>query len=152
MKRIAIYILLLAAAVLMPVEGTDVGKLVPVEVIQIYKEADAVVIATDLGESGSGAAAEEAIENLKATTSGIVFLDTAEYLLIDESASEEVIQLKAYLKPSVRVCYAAGETDLNEAAAYLNVHKPRIKLKTYETGTAAELLMVENGRMILKEK
>ena len=49
MKRIVVYILSLAAAMMVPLEGTDVGKLHPVELVQIYKEGDLVVIVTDTG-------------------------------------------------------------------------------------------------------
>ena len=76
MKKIIVYLLLLAAVLLLPVQGTDVGKLLPVEVLQIYKEEDSVVLTTDVGASGVGATVDAAIENLKATAAGIIFLDT----------------------------------------------------------------------------
>ena len=152
MKRIAIYIALLAAALLMPVNGTDVGKLVPVEVLQLYKDGDAVVISTDLGNTGTGTTVETAIENLKNTTAGIIFLDTADFLLVDETAQEEAGALKSYLKPSARVCRTAGVIELKEAASYLAVHKPRQKLKTYEYASVTQILTKENDRMLLKEK
>jgi len=152
MKKIVIYTILLAAALLIPVKGTDVGKLVPVEVIQIYKEGDVGGIATDLGESGVGTSVKEAVENLKATTSGIIFMDTADFLLIDVNAKEEAIVLKDYLKPSVRVCFLDGEIDLEKTAAFLNVHRPATKLENYGQEELKDILTTENERMILKEK
>lgn len=151
MKKIIIYSLLLGATFLSPLQGEDVGKLLPVELIQIYKEADSVVIATDDGAGGTGATVRDAIGNLKATTAGVIFLDTADYLLVDETAAEEVTVLTEYLKPSVRVCASVGEIDLKEAAAFLKVHRPQIKLSAYDGGQNTEVLTVENGRLILKE-
>lgn len=151
MKKIIWYCLLLGAAFLVPVQGTDVGKLLPVELIQIYKEADTVVIATDAGPSGSGATVDAAVEDMKATAAGIVFLDTADHLLIRDLTDEEVQTLKNHLKPSVRVCGQIGEIDPEEASAFLRVHKPRLKMKDWKAGENAQTLTAENGRLTLKE-
>ena len=151
MKKIIWYCLLLGAAFLVPVQGTDVGKLLPVELIQIYKEADTVVIATDAGPTGSGTTVDEAVADMKATASGIVFLDTADHLLVKDLTEEEIDALEKYLKPSVRVCAQIGQIDPEEASAFLRVHKPKRQLKDWEEGNRAQVLTVENGRMILKE-
>ena len=37
MRKIILYCLLLGAAILLPVQGTDVGKLLPVELIGVYR-------------------------------------------------------------------------------------------------------------------
>jgi len=151
MKKIIWYCLLLGAVFLVPVQGTDVGKLLPVELIQIYKEADTVVIATDAGPTGSGTTVDEAVADMKATAAGIVFLDTADHLLVKDLTEEEIEVLEKYLKPSVRVCAQIGQLDPEEAAAFLRVHKPKRQLKDREDGNIAQVLTVENGRMILKE-
>lgn len=151
MKKIILYAALLGAALVLPVQGTDVGKLIPVELLRIYKEGNAVVIATDLGETGTGATVEKAIENLKSTAAGIIFLDTADYLLVDGSARAEGTALKKYLKSSVRVCISTAELDMEKAAAYLSTHKPETKLRDYEHDGTYAVLTMENGRMILKE-
>ena len=152
MRKIVIYILLLAAALLLPVDGTDVGKLVPVEVVHLYKEGGALVLSTDLGETGVGATVREAVSNLKETTAGIIFLDTANYLIVDKAAEQEVLQMQEYLKSSVRVCVCDGKMDLDGTAAFLNVHRPSVKLKAYNAAETTQLLTKENGRLILKEK
>lgn len=149
MKRIVIYILALAAALLVPLRGTDVGKLQPVGLVQLYKEDKTVVIVTDTGDSGRGDTAKAAFENLEATTSGIIFLDTADYLLISKSAIDEIVGLKAYLKPSVRVCLAEADIDPVQAAEYLAVHRPVIKLKDHSDLVNSGTLSMENGRLIM---
>lgn len=151
MKKIVLYAVLLGATLLVPVQGTDVGKLIPVELLWIYKEDDAVVIDTDLGESGTGATVASAIENLKSTTAGIIFLDTADYLLVDDGARVEGAALGNYLKSSVRVCISEGEIDVKRAAKLLSAHKPETKLRDYDSNGKYDVLKIENGKMILKE-
>lgn len=151
MKKILIYMLLLGAAVLMPIQGEDVGKLLPVEVVGIYKTEDTVVLVTDVEATGEGDTVEAAIKNMKATTSGIIFLDTADYLLIDETAKEEAVALSEYLKPAVRVAVTEGSIDLKEAASFLSVHKPETKMKAYQHTGKTDILAEENGKLILKE-
>ena len=151
MRKIAVYILILGAAVAIPIRGTDVGRLHPVELIQIYKVGEQVSIVTDTGASGQGINAGEAIEDLKATTSGIVFLDTAEYLLVDGSAMEEITQMRNYLKRSVRVCESRGQIDTEVASGFLASHKPALRLEDAQNTGSLPVLSIENGKMILKE-
>lgn len=143
--------MLLGAALLIPVERTDVGKLIPVEVVHMYKEGNHIVIATDTGESGTGKTVDAAVENLKSTAAGIIYLDTARYLLAEENVREELITISAYLKPSVRVCTARRYVDIEKAAAYLDVHPPKQRLGELRSGRNTEKLHIENGKMILKE-
>lgn len=153
MKRIVVYILSLAVAMMVPLEGTDVGKLQPVELVQIYKEGDMVVIVTDTGNSGRGGGVEAAFKNLEETTAGIIFLDTADYLLVSESAITEASVLQNYLKSDVRVCKAEKGIDLVQAAEFLAVHPPHVKLKEYDSLLNAGTLEQENGRLKMsKEK
>ena len=152
MKRIVVYILSLAAAMMVPLEGTDVGKLQPVELVQIYKEGDLVVIVTDTGDSGQGHGVEAAFEDLEETTAGIIFLDTADYLLVSESAIGEVPALQNYLKSDVRVCKAEKGIDLVQAAEFLKVHPPRVKLKEPDSVRNAQTLTQENDRVKLSDE
>ena len=150
MKKILLYILLLGAALILPVEGTDVGKLLPVELVQLDKMGDTVVISTDAGATGTGETVKAAIRDMEKTAAGIVFLDTADYLLVTESAMEEVESIKEHLKPSVRVCIQHVEMNLKDAAAYLSVHKPEHQLRSCQDPQSLQILTEENGKVILK--
>ena len=150
MKRIVIYILALAAALLVPLRGTDVGKLLPVGLIQLYKEGENIVIVTDTGDSGSGSSVQAAFLNLEETTAGVVFLDTADYLLVSRSAEDAVPTLKDYLKPTVRVCYAEADIDPVQAAEFLEVHRPAVRLKEHGMQNNVQTLSSVNGRLILR--
>ena len=150
MKKILLYILLLGAALIIPVEGTDVGKLLPVELVQLDKMGDTVVISTDAGATGTGETVKAAIRDMEKTAAGIVFLDTADYLLVTESAMEEVESIKEQLKPSVRVCIQHVEMNLKDAAAYLSVHKPEHQLRSCQDPQSLQILTEESGKVILK--
>ncbi len=152
MKKIVVYAALLAAALLLPSKGTDVGKLLPVEVLAVDQKDGWVVLETDTQDAGMGRTVKEAVENLKETTAGIVFLDTADYLLVSPQAADAVEALRPYLKKSVRLCTVEGQADLEAAAAFLAVHPPRTRLKAYRDGMNLQTLRCENGRMILTEK
>ena len=151
MKRILIYALLLGSVLLLTVKGTDVGELVPVELVYVYKEGQLVKIVTDQGEMGAGVTVGQAMENLKETTPGIVFLDTADFLLIDQNARDEINAIKPHLKPTTRVCVLDAEVDLKQAAGYLRIHKPALKLGRVEMKSRLEILRVEAGRFILNK-
>lgn len=150
MKRTVIYIALLAASIMLPNHGMDIAKLKPVGLIQIYKEGGNVFIVTDTGDSGHGETVDAAFENLEETTSGVIFLDTADYLLISRSAIYDAEILGKYLKPTIDVCIAGKEIDPIQAAEYLAVHHPKVEMKDKDALRTAQTLLQENGRLILK--
>ena len=149
MKRILIYIIALAALKLAPVKGTDIGSLHPVEVILICRDGNDVLINTDTGDWGRGTDGFSALKNLKETTAGTIYLDTAEYLLIEEGTEEIAEQLRPNLKKTVRICMAEKKVDLKEAAAFLPVHSNLPKLKGWSSGDELLKLTVVEKRLKL---
>ena len=127
MKRI-LYLLLLVAAVLAAPKGTDVGKLQPIEIVMVSARDNMVIMETDTEDYGKGVTVEEALEDLRERSQGIVLLDTAEYLLLERGAERYLEELKDMLKGNVRVCYVSGEIDLREVSQYLNIHRPKTRL------------------------
>lgn len=152
MKRIVIYIATLGLLTLAPVKSADIGTLRPVEVVMVYRQGNAVVLATDTADAGQGADALAALENLKATTPGTIYLDTAEYLLIAEGAEDAAEQLKPVLKKSVGVCMADSATDLKAAAKYLPVHGDLPRLKNWKAGDKIPHLRAAGERLLLTGK
>ncbi len=150
MKRIIIYIAVLLAVIQLPVGGMDVGKLKPVGLIQIYKEGETVFVVTDTGDAGEGKTVDAAFENLEETTAGVIFLDTADYLLIGRTAIYDAEGLARYLKPTIDVCIAGKEIDPVQAAEHLAVHHPRVELKDKNAIQRAQTLVAQNGRLVLK--
>ncbi len=151
MKRIIIYIAALALLTFAPVKGAELGKMHPVEVVLVSRQGNSLVLSTDTGDAGQGIDVLSALENLKATTSGIIYLDTTEYLLLTEGAEDAAQQLKSYLKKSVRVCMADSAVDLKEAAKFLPVHGDLPKLKEWKTEDKLPYLRTEGKRLLLTE-
>lgn len=152
MRRSLIYIILIVAAMLVPAERLDVGKLQPMKLVYISNDANGVRLETDTGDSGTGETVEKAFRNLKETTPGIIFLDTADYLLVNKGAEDLIDDMNVYLKEDVRICCTEDIVDLTAAAEYLTVHEPQIKLRDWKYARSTEWLAVENDRMKIVEK
>lgn len=149
--KLILYGILIAAALLVPKRPLELGKLKPVEVIRIEQVGEQFVVETDTGDSGRGATVSQAVWNLRETTAGTVYMDTAEYVLLP--ADERVlVQIAPHLRGSVRLCHWQGEIKLEETGKYLDVHKPSVMLKQYKMGMPLQILKGENGRLHLQEK
>ncbi len=144
------YLAALAAALLWPGERTDVAKLQPVEVVCLYEQQGMVTLETDTGDLGRGVSAEAALRDLENSTPGIVYLDTAAFLVVDELGNTLISEIKPYLKDKVRVCQMEEKPDLELTAPYLNVHLPRQTLGNWAAETELEMLYWENERLTLK--
>lgn len=147
MKRIILYIIVLAALLVVPAERADVGKLRPVQTVALYKDANEFVIATDTGDLGRGETVQDAFHNLKATTPAIIYLDTADYLLVSEQAVDQLEFLRGKLRRSVEVYQFLGEANLEEVSKYLRVHGNGPSLKQYESGTQLPVLDCREERL-----
>lgn len=147
MKRILLYIAALGL-LLLGDRGTDIGRLRPVEVVQLTEVGNILILKTDTGDWGWGLTVEEAIEKLKETTPGQIYLDTADFLLLGEKTEEYLPQLQNLLKKRTKMAYGVNALDLRDAAAYLRVHSPS---ETIGSGLRpAEKLVLEGGKMNLK--
>lgn len=144
-----VYAAVIAASLLVPLERTDVGKLQPIEVVAIYIENNQITLKTELGDMGKGQTITEALNDMKQTTAGIVYLDTAEYLLVGRNAQTYIPDMNAYLKDNVRICAIEGDMDLKEAAGYLDSHRPSMEIDQWSRNCELEILKVEGGRLIL---
>ena len=152
MKRIIVYAALVAAVLMVSVHGTDVGKLRPVQAISLYEDGGKIVIETDTKDVGVGQTPELALKNLKETTPAVIYLDTADYLLVTENMLEHMDWIRANLKASVRVCRMEEKIDPKAAAEYLKVHKDLPKLKVLKEGENLPILKHFGERIILLEK
>lgn len=120
--RVVLYIVILAILFFVPLERVDVAKLLPIEAVAVYMEEGNVVFETDTEHKGRGADVAKALENLKENTPAVVYLDTAEFLIVSEDAQSHLNALRSYLKPSVKVCIGGARNHVKDAAKYLDVH------------------------------
>lgn len=147
-----IYLLLLAGAAILPGEATDVGKLIPVEVIAVSEDAGTIYIETDTGDKGKGSTFAKAISDMENSASGVIYLDTAEYLILEEGLEPIADSLRRYLKDDVKLCCGAQGIRLEGIAEYLTIHKPEVRLCEVGNGTEIQVIREDNGRFILGEK
>lgn len=131
--RKVIYALLLGALFLAPVERLDVAKLLPIRAVALYMQGERVVLETDTAHLGSGVDALHALDSLKKNTPAVIYLDTAEYLLVSEAAQSYAEQLRGILKPTVKVCVCDAAGKVQEAAKYLDVHGTVTELRRWGT-------------------
>ena len=151
MKRILIYIGILTAVLLVPLECTDVGKLRPVQTVSVFCDGDSYTIAADTGDQGSGTTAMEALNDLKQTTPAIIYLDTAQFLLVGKNADAAVEQLRPFFRKSVEVYSFRGEANLELVSKYLSVHGNGPKLKDWDFGEKLPVLAC-SGAQIMRAK
>ena len=149
--RWLLYSVVLGTALMVPLEKNNVGNLQPMEAVYLKLEGEQVVIRTDTGDQGAGETMTDAVKDLHNTAPGIVYMDTADYLIVNENAKGIIEDAAQYLKPSVRMCMTKEDVDLMYAAKYLNAHKPNVKLCDEENYQNIERLSVENNYLKLKE-
>lgn len=123
--------LILAALMFIPVKRLDIAELEPVEVVYLDKQNEIFLLLTDTGAEGKGNTIESAMEDMKKTTPAVVYLDTAEYLIVSPNALEDFAQMRGYMKDSVRVC-CAENPDMKVAANYLDTHGKLPKISDYK--------------------
>lgn len=127
MKRIVIYVLLVALTVLAPVKRVDVGTLKPVEVVALSKENELLVIRTDTADEGRGTDLRSALADIKQSAIGIVYLETTRYLLYTAEVKTQAKELREDLGKKTKAFLLEGELDLKDAAKYLDVHGKALK-------------------------
>ena len=120
---------LIAAAILsrLPHPAVDIARLDPVRAIYLYMDGAAMTIETDSGDSGSGADLEAAYADLRANAHREIFLDTAEFLLLDPKVPITEA-FDSLLRPDCRVMFTDAPPDLEKAAVYLSQHPPELTL------------------------
>ena len=152
MKRIILYIVILAGVIAAPVKPLNVGSLIPVQVVALREENGWTVIETDTGNRGIGGTAKQALRNLKDTACGDIYLDTAEYLLLGENAADAAEELRSELKRSVQICETAAKVDLAQAAKFLGVHGRLPKLKDWKKDAELPVLSTFGDMLIFLKK
>lgn len=119
--RILLYIVILLLLFMAPVQRLDVAQLEPVQTVAVSVQSGQVMIETDTGQQGSGETVADAVDKLEKATPGVIYLDTAQYLLITEDALFCAEELRPYLRSSTKVCLWDGKSSVNGAALYLRV-------------------------------
>ncbi len=151
MRRWLLYALALAIAfAVSPFTATDVGKLRPVEVVRLTQRGGQVLLQTDTGDEGIGEDVDAALENLKESTAGDIFLETADHLLVEPGCAAWIKPLSMHLRPSCSICWQTGELELEDAAEFLSIHRPQMTLQAWRGGNGKiPSLRIQKERMEL---
>ena len=153
MRRWIVYLMALfitAAVGILPFRGTDVGKLLPVETVRLTKQDDKILLETDTAGYGIGNDIQSALENLKATAMGNVFLDTADYLIVTPGGEDLLLELYAFLRPNCSICIQLGNAEVAKITEFLENHEPELTLQEYRGGLKKiPVMMIVEERMEL---
>ena len=129
--RVIIYIVILGLLLIAPVERLDVAKLEPVQTVAVDVSDGMVVLMTDTGNMGQGKNIKSAVDDLEEKTPGVIYLDTAQYLLVTEGAKQYTRDLEGYLRSSVKVSLWDGEGDVEQAARFLSDSRNLFSLRRW---------------------
>lgn len=147
-----LYMLVLGAmAVLFPGRGTDVGELLPVELVRLRVEDGIYQAATDTGDLGTGPSLADAMEDLREGASGEIFLETADYLLLSEDTKECWDGLKEWFRPGTLVYGAEEAVEPEKTAAYLRSHTGGVPLNRLNRTVKLDRVIQSEGRVRLEE-
>lgn len=127
--RTLLYIVILLSLTAAPVKPLELAKLEPVQTVSVDCAQNQIILQTDTGSKGVGDTVEAAIDDLEEGTPGVIYLDTAQYLLITKDAIPYILGIENYLRNSVRICLWDGKGSLKMADKYLSVRNdlPRLK-------------------------
>ncbi len=131
--KIALYCIIIALVIMAPVTKQDIGDLEPIQAVWLYTQDGDVVLQTDTGDYGAGTTVETAVKDMKENSEGIVYLDTAQFLLVSEQATDRLEDIVAYLKNTVKICLWNGN-QVSSAARYMQAHNVGCKVKEYRKG------------------
>lgn len=119
----------------------------PVEVVYVAQDGGEVLLQTDSDDIGMGTDALTALEDMKQTSPAVIYLDTAQYLLIGPGGEKAAQQLRGVLKDTIRLCKTQEQVDLRSVAKYLPVHGKLPKLSQWKEGEKLPALYLENDRL-----
>ena len=148
MKRWLLYVVALSVIGMSSALGTDIGKLAPVEAVWLTENNGQVYLECDTGDLGCGATIQAALEDMKAAALGTIFLETADYLIVEQGREALLEQAYDLFRPSCKVCVAQSKPDLQSATLFLATHEPQLTLRRYQVEeNELPMLREEEGRL-----
>ena len=106
----------------LPFREYDTARLLPIRTLQAAVTEQGVKIVSEVGE-GEGVTWETAVQDLRDKTSGEVFFDTAEQIILcDRSLTDQVVE-SGLLRPAAQVYYADALRSPEGLNEYLTAHE-----------------------------
>ena len=152
MRRWILYAAILILLVAAPFQKMNISRLSPVQTVWVAEVNGEILLQTAGGAQGIGADIPAALENLNAGAADIVFLETADYLIIETGTEALLEQASLVFRPSCMVCAAASMPELEQATKFLRIHEPVVTLRQWMVEhNALQQLVAEEGRLIWNE-
>lgn len=137
------------AVLLAPSGETEIADLRPVELLSVYQEEGQLCVETDTGDLGKGVDLQTALKDLKATTPGEIFLETADYVMVTAETKAYLPELKKILRPATEIVQMQDRIEVSAAAEFLSVHRPGLSMKDYRSESMLPMLAIKEGRCSL---
>ena len=145
--RIIAYIVCLGTLFFVPLNRIEIADLEPIQAVWMYTENGNIVLETDTDDMGVGVTVEIALSDMKNRSSGVVYLDTAQYLFVSETVLGEIYAIEPYIKQSVHLCKWGGQGSIEEAVKYAKSHNVGLKIKCWDVaGNLPEIPPVNEGK------
>lgn len=133
MKQMAFWLIFAAvvcALGLWPSKAHDAAELLPAQLLLVDASQGEITVSADCGVSGTGARFDEALTDMERRAAGVLFLDTAEYVVLTRRAWYLLPQIapNEALRPSARLVQSEGTVLEGEALAFLQAHEPKLTL------------------------
>lgn len=145
---LAVAVAILTGHSLAPFQGTDVGKLYPVEVLYIEKRNGQFEIWADSAVTGRGTTIADAVYDLHRVTPGNVFLETANYLLLSQNMEVKPEDFWDYLRPACLIYFCEEKPALESVAKLLESHPSGVTLLNWRNGAENFPLLVQEGEAV----
>lgn len=124
---------------LLPFEATDVAQLIPAQTVFIMKDGTQYTVDVGAGVQAVGDTLKHALDALQEQTSGKVFFDTCEQLvlmgdtdgLLPEIAAEEAF------RPAAGVYTVSSLPKIDEVSEYLHTHHGGLTVSGVKAAVAA---------------
>ena len=163
-NKISIALLSAASAAclcMLPRTGTDAAKLLPAQILVVAQEEGQVVVNSDNGVSGAGATLSDALDAMRQSADGTLFLDTAEHIVLLQSAQAllPAVAWQPQLRPAAKLYLArVNVLSAEDCVDFLRAHSGKTTLADVraallrgEAPGAAVLLPGQNGGIVLAE-
>ena len=156
MNRICIALLAAASVICMcmlPRTGADAAELLPAQVLVIARENGQITVESDNGASGTGATLPDALDSMEKSAAGTLFLDTAEHIVLLQSAREllPAAARQERFRPAAKLYLArmeALDAEMPDVKfCKLNVDDERDLAMEYGVQSIPMLLFVKNGEI-----
>lgn len=136
---------ILAAFGLLPFENHDAAELTPVETLAANFDTSGVTLTGDGGQHGAGATWEQAVADLKNSTKGVAFLQTAKKIVLSGNLSEalQTVAQADELRPAAELFQIDVAGDVKALGEYLQTRNSPVTLQELQ----AALLSGENTQL-----